>query len=71
MTKVNITILVCQQCGHTWTPRVAKVTCCPDLTCHSLRWNIKNNSDGKGRPKRYKGRQEPNTKKPETGGGKK
>jgi len=37
LEEIKLTRLTCNQCGHSWIPRVADVRACPK--CRSLRWD--------------------------------
>jgi predicted Zn-ribbon and HTH transcriptional regulator len=44
--KIRLTVLACKQCGHQWVPRSTELPkICPNVKCHSLRWNV----DGKAK----------------------
>lgn len=37
---MDIQLLSCKQCGHTWLPRRLEAPkTCPNRFCHSTRWN--------------------------------
>lgn len=42
----ELKIFRCKRCGHAWASKMKKPHVCPNIFCHSIRWNEKSTKKG-------------------------
>jgi Zn finger protein HypA/HybF involved in hydrogenase expression len=45
--ELKISRLKCKRCGHIWIPRISNIQVCPNKKCHSPKWDVARDTDGK------------------------